>query len=74
MTYIENIKNTKVSHLFVAFSPSLQLLSSLSSFSSGQKSIKNLRPHYFNFLYEKGSNISQIICKFAIDTNILEPL
>ena len=55
MANTKYINNTKVSHLFVAFRPSLQLLSSLSSFSSGQKSFKNLRPHFFNFLYETGS-------------------
>ena len=51
MANVINKNNTKVSHLFVAFCPLLQSLSSLSSFSSGQKSIKNLRPHFFNFLY-----------------------
>ena len=46
MANTKNINNTKASHLFVAFRPSLQSLSSLSSFSSGQKSFKNLRPHF----------------------------
>ena len=57
MATTKNINNTKVSHLFVAFCHSLQSLSSLSSFSSGQKSFKNLRPHFFNCLYETGSKI-----------------
>ena len=57
MTNIKNINNTNASHLFVAICPSLQSLSSLSSFSLGPKSFKNLRPHFFNFLYKTGSYI-----------------
>ena len=64
MVNIKNINNPKVSHLFIAFCPSLQSLSSLSSFSSEQKSIKNLRPHFFNFLYETGSYLHY--CDFAM--------
>ena len=53
MTNIKNIINTKASHLFVAFCSSLQSLSELSSFSSGQKSFKNMRPHLLTFLMKQ---------------------
>lgn len=68
MTNIENIKNTKASHLFVAFSPSLQSLSSLSSFSSGQKSFKNLRPHFFNFLVKQAliRRVLRLFMRYAL--------
>ena len=56
MVNIKNINNTKVSHLFVAFCPSLQSLSSLSSFSLEQKSIKNLRPHFLTFFMKQALN------------------
>ena len=62
MTNINNINKTKASHLFVAFRPSLQSLSSLSSFISGQKSIKNLRPHFLTFFMKQA--LSFITCIF----------
>ena len=56
MANTKYINNTKASHLFVAFCPSLQSLSSLSSFSSGQKSFKNLRPHFLTFFMKQALN------------------
>ena len=58
MANTKNINNTKASHLFVAFRPSLQSLSSLSFFSSGQKSIKNLRPHFLTFFMKQALRIN----------------
>ena len=60
MTNIQISNNAKASHLFVAFCPSHQSLSSLSSFSSGQKSIKNPRPHFLTLFMKQALILHKI--------------